>query len=292
MSTPKPFFGVLLVLGAAVLWGTTGTIQAFLPEARDPLLVAGFRIVFGAATLFVLAALAQGAFAGFRQLPWGWVLAAAASIAAYNLLFFKGVLGAGVGVGTVLAIGGAPIWVTLFTIVVLRRRPDRITMFGQGLSITGAALLVLSGGSESSSLSGIILSILAGAAYAAYSTITSKIRDAAPSVTVAAATFGMAAVLVVPVFFIAPLNWALALSPMALLIFLGVVVTGLSYALYTKGLQTVPAASAVTLALAEPLTAWLLATFLVGEANTPAKMAGAALLIAGLYVVSRARPAD
>jgi DME family drug/metabolite transporter len=292
MSTPKPFFGVLLVLGAAVLWGTTGTIQAFLPEARDPLLVAGFRMVFGAATLFVLAALAQGAFAGFRQLPWGWVLAAAASIAAYNLLFFKGVLGAGVGVGTVLAIGGAPIWVTLFTIVVLRRRPDRITMFGQGLSITGAALLVLSGGSESSSLSGIILSILAGAAYAAYSTITSKISDAAPSVTVAAATFGMAAVLVVPVFFIAPLNWALALSPMALLIFLGVVVTGLSYALYTKGLQTVPAASAVTLALAEPLTAWLLATFLVGEANTPAKMAGAALLIAGLYVVSRARPAD
>ncbi len=292
MSTPKSFFGVLLVLGAAVLWGTTGTIQAFLPEARDPLLVAGFRMVFGAATLFVLAALAQGAFAGFRQLPWGWVLAAAASIAAYNLLFFKGVLGAGVGVGTVLAIGGAPIWVTLFTIVVLRRRPDRITMFGQGLSITGAALLVLSGGSESSSLSGIILSILAGAAYAAYSTITSKIRDAAPSVTVAAATFGMAAVLVVPVFFIAPLNWALALSPMALLIFLGVVVTGLSYALYTKGLQTVPAASAVTLALAEPLTAWLLATFLVGEANTPAKMAGAALLIAGLYVVSRARPAD
>ncbi len=292
MSTPKPFFGVLLVLGAAVLWGTTGTIQAFLPEARDPLLVAGFRMVFGAATLFVLAALAQGAFAGFRQLPWGWVLAAAASIAAYNLLFFKGVLGAGVGVGTVLAIGGAPIWVTLFTIVVLRRRPDRITMFGQGLSITGAALLMLSGGSESSSLSGIILSILAGAAYAAYSTITSKIRDAAPSVTVAAATFGMAAVLVVPVFFIAPLNWALALSPMALLIFLGVVVTGLSYALYTKGLQTVPAASAVTLALAEPLTAWLLATFLVGEANTPAKMAGAALLIAGLYVVSRARPAD
>lgn len=292
MSTPKPFFGVLLVLGAAVLWGTTGTIQAFLPEARDPLLVAGFRMVFGAATLFVLAALAQGAFAGFRQLPWGWVLAAAASIAAYNLLFFKGVLGAGVGVGTVLAIGGAPIWVTLFTIVVLRRRPDRITMFGQGLSITGAALLVLSGGSESSSLSGIILSILAGAAYAAYSTITSKISDAAPSVTVAAATFGMAAVLVVPVFFIAPLDWALALSPMALLIFLGVVVTGLSYALYTKGLQTVPAASAVTLALAEPLTAWLLATFLVGEANTPAKMAGAALLIAGLYVVSRARPAD
>ena len=292
MSTPKPFFGVLLVLGAAVLWGTTGTIQAFLPEARDPLLVAGFRMVFGAATLFVLAALAQGAFAGFRQLPWGWVLAAAASIAAYNLLFFKGVLGAGVGVGTVLAIGGAPIWVTLSTIVVLRRRPDRITMFGQGLSITGAALLVLSGGSESSSLSGIILSILAGAAYAAYSTITSKIRDAAPSVTVAAATFGMAAVLVVPVFFIAPLNWALALSPMALLIFLGVVVTGLSYALYTKGLQTVPAASAVTLALAEPLTAWLLATFLVGEANTPAKMAGAALLIAGLYVVSQARPAD
>lgn len=291
MNAPPRLLGVMLVLGAAVLWGTTGTIQAFLPDARDPLLVAGFRMVFGAATLFVLAAFAQGAFAGFKRLPWGWVLAAAASIAAYNLLFFKGVLGAGVGVGTVLAIGGAPIWVTLYTVVVLRRRPDRITMMGQALSITGAALLVLSGGSENSSLSGIILSILAGAAYASYSTITSKISDAAPSVTIAAATFGVAAVLVTPVFFIAPLDWALAPSPLALLIFLGVVATGLSYALYTKGLQTVPAASAVTLALAEPLTAWLLATFLVGEANTPAKMAGAALLIAGFFVVSRTKPA-
>lgn len=291
MSASNRLLGVLLVLGAAVLWGTTGTIQAFLPDARDPLVVAAFRLVFGAVTLLMLAALAQGAFAGFRRLPWGWVLAAAVSIAAYNLLFFKGVLGAGVGVGTVLAIGGAPIWVTLFTVIILRRRPDRITMFGQGLSITGAALLVLSGGSETSSLTGIILSILAGAAYAAYSTITSKISDSAPSVTVAAATFCIAAVLVAPVFFVAPIGWALAPSPLALLIFLGVVVTGLSYALYTKGLQTVPAASAVTLALAEPLTAWLLATFLVGEANTPAKMAGAALLIAGLYAVSRARPA-
>ncbi len=292
MSAPNRLLGVLLVLGAAVLWGTTGTIQAFLPEARDPLLVAGFRMVLGAATLFALAAFAQGALAGFKRLPWGWVLAAAISIAAYNLLFFKGVLGAGVGVGTVLAIGGAPIWVTLFNVAILRRIPDRVTMIGQALSITGAALLVLSGGSESSSLTGIILSILAGAAYAAYSTITSKIRNAAPSVTIAAATFGVAAVLVSPVFFIAPPSWALAPAPIALLVFLGVVVTGLSYALYTKGLQTVPAASAVTLALAEPLTAWLLATFLVGEANTPAKMAGAALLIAGLYVVSRARPAD
>jgi DME family drug/metabolite transporter len=109
MSTPPRLLGVLLVLGAAILWGTTGTIQAFLPEARDPLLVAGFRMAFGAATLFAMAALAQGALAGFRGLPWRWVIAAGAAIAAYNLLFFKGVLGAGVGVGTVLAIGGAPI---------------------------------------------------------------------------------------------------------------------------------------------------------------------------------------
>ena len=291
MRAQHSLIGVALVLGAAILWGTTGTIQAFLPDGRDPMVVAAFRLAFGAITLILLAIAAREARAAFSALPWGWVVAAAASIAAYNLLFFAGVLGAGVGVGTVLAIGGAPIWVTLFTVLILRRRPDRITMLGQALSITGAALLVLSGGSESSSLTGIILTILAGAAYASYSTITSKISAAAPAATIAAATFGLAAVMVAPVFLFAPIGWAIAPGAMALLIFLGVVVTGLSYALYTKGLQTVPAASAVTLALAEPLTAWLLATFLVGEANTPAKMVGAGLLIAGLYTVSRARPA-
>jgi DME family drug/metabolite transporter len=42
----------------------------------------------------------------------------------------------------------------------------------------------------------------------------------------------------------------------------------------------------VTLALAEPLTAWLLATFLVGEQNSAAKIVGAALLLLGLVIVS------
>jgi len=48
----------------------------------------------------------------------------------------------------------------------------------------------------------------------------------------------------------------------------------------------VPASTAVTLALAEPLTAWVLALVVVGESATPLKLAGAALLLAGLYVVT------
>ena len=58
-------------------------------------------------------------------------------------------------------------------------------------------------------------------------------------------------------------------------------------------LGRIAASTAVTLALIEPVTAWLLATFVVGEAVTAAKLAGAVLILAGLAIVSLvpARPA-
>lgn len=65
----------------------------------------------------------------------------------------------------------------------------------------------------------------------------------------------------------------------------------LSYALYTSGLARLAASTAVTLSPIEPLTTWLLATF-VGEAVTQGKAAGAVLL-GGLAIMtaSQGRPA-
>ena len=71
--------------------------------------------------------------------------------------------------------------------------------------------------------------------------------------------------------------------------FLGLVATALAYVLYTWGLIHVAASTAVTLALAEPLTAWVLATGIVGEPLTPLKMLGAAMVLLGLAAVAATR---
>ena len=273
------------ILAAAMLWGTTGTVQALLPAAREPLVVAALRLATGALALVVLAALTRGGWRSFRTLRRARVVAAGLAIGVYNLLFFAAVEEAGVGLATALAIGSAPVWVTAWE-VLRGRPPGPARLAAQALCIAGAAILVLSGHQGGAGAFGIVAALVAGSCYAGYSLLTSAMSRDAPAPTLAAATFGVAALVTAPVLAIAPVTWVLADAAWAWLVFLGVAATGLSYALYTWGLGHVAASTAVTLALAEPLTAWLLATLVVGEPATPARLAGAALLFAGLAAVA------
>ena len=43
--------GVWFVLGAALLWGTTGTAQAFAPAGFDPLVIGSLRLTVGGVVL-------------------------------------------------------------------------------------------------------------------------------------------------------------------------------------------------------------------------------------------------
>ncbi len=75
----------LLVLGAAVLFGTTGTAQALGPDA-SPLAVGSARIAVGAALLaLAAAALARRAPAASGSRPWsrGFVALAAIGVASW-----------------------------------------------------------------------------------------------------------------------------------------------------------------------------------------------------------------
>lgn len=280
--------GVLAVVAAAALWGSTGTVQALLPDARDPLVVGAARLALGAAALMALAALSRGGLAGLARAPRRPVLFAGLAIGLYNLLFFAAVARAGVGLGTAIAIGSAPVWVSLHDTLIRRRPPRGLRLLGQAVSIAGAALLVLSGGGAAGSALGMGLAALSGASYAAYSVATSRAASGeAPPVSVAAATFAAAALVAAPVYALRPVGWAFAPDAWPLLLGLGVFSTGVAYAFYTWGLRHVAAATAVTLALVEPLTAWLLATLVVGEPVTLLKAAGALMLLAGLALTAR-----
>ncbi len=278
--------GVAAVIAAAILWGTAGTVQALLPEGKQPLIVAAMRLTFGAASLVLLAMLCRETRRAFMALPLQGVVCAGLAIGLYNILFFLAVLETGVGVGTAIAIGSAPFWVTTYEIVVKRQIPDTSRAFGQVISILGACLLVVADREETGSAFGVLLAALGGAAYATYSLITSQVSLHAPSTTLAAATFCVGAAAVLPVFFVVPFDWLATPQVWPALIFMGICSTGLSYALYTWGLTRVAASTAVTLALIEPLTAWYLATMVVGESLSITKVVGALLLIIGLAIVT------
>ena len=276
--------GFWFVLAAAVCWGTTGTAQAFAPAGATPLAVGAMRLLIGGSALLLFAL-------GRRQLHWrGWPPTATATaigtIAGYQLFFFAGVARTGVAVGTVVAIGSAPVLAGLMGLLLLGERPTRRWVLATLLAVAGCTLLIATGGDLQIDLPGIVLAIGAGAAYALY-TIASKdlLRVQPPDAVTAVAFFG-GALLLAPLLFFVDLTWLAQPQGLLVALHLGLVTAALAYMLYIRGLMTLPTATAVTLALAEPLTAAALGVLVLGERLTVPALIGMALIFAGLIVLT------
>lgn len=272
-----------MALGAAVLWGTTGTARALGPVDAAPLSVGAVRIAIGGAILVAIA-LSRGSLGG--RWPLGPTLAAAASVAAYQLAFFEGVARAGVAAGTIVAIGSAPVFAGALALGVLGERPSLRWTVATLLAVAGLVLLSLpQAGPEIEPLA-LALPLAAGAAYALYATATKLLLPGRDGVAVAAAAFGGGALLLVPVLALFDLAWTLRPAGALAALELGVVATALAYILFTRALARLPVSWAATLSLAEPLTASVLGVALLGEVLGGPQLAGAALVGAGLLTLA------
>jgi len=288
-QAPSYRSGLMLIAGAAVLWGTTGTAQSFAPAGASPLSVGAVRLAVGGLALFCFA-LCRGLAGQFAQLPRGATLLSAACVAGYQLFFFAAVKQTGVAVGTVVAIGSAPVFAGLLSAAILGQRPHRGWFGATFLAISGCAVLAWARGNEArADIWGILLALGAGASYALYTVASVRMLARASSVASAAATFFLGAVLLSPLLFSQDLSWVVQGHGPWVALELGLGATALSYLLYTRGLTVVPVATAVTLALGEPLAATLLAVTVVGETLSSLAWTGLALVFAGLAWIARSR---
>ncbi|HYK98553.1 MAG TPA: EamA family transporter [Candidatus Acidoferrales bacterium] len=276
---------VVMVLLAAVMWGTTGTARALAPADAAPVSVGAVRIAIGGALLVVIA-LARGTLL-VRWPPVPAVLAAGA-VAAYQLSFFEGVARAGVAPGTIVAIGSAPIFAGVFALVALGERPDARWAVATALAVIGVALLAFTGVAAFAPLA-LLLPLCAGASYAIYATATKALLPGHDSIAVAALAFGGGAVLLSPLLLITDLGWLAQPNGIAAALELGIVATAVAYVLFTTALARIPVRWGATLSLGEPLTASFLGVVVLGERLAPAQLVGAALVGLGLAVLATTR---
>lgn len=277
----------LAVVGAAVLFGTTGTAQELGPAGTTPLGVGTLRIVIGSIALWVFA----------RSWPTRSILASHRSaivlggigVAIYQPAFFAGTARSGVALGTIVAIGSAPVFAGLIEWGRDRRAPGRWWMAATSVTIIGGALLVFSGEAGARyDIIGLAGSLLAGLGYATYATVAKSMIDGGVGSTVALAwPFTIGAVILAGVLIIVPqpLEWVTTRSGVIMLVHLGVFTVGLAYVLYGWGLRAMPTSTAVTLTLAEPLTAALAGIIILGERLGVIGIVGAVLVVTGLVMV-------
>jgi DME family drug/metabolite transporter len=280
----KHSLSIIFILIAAMMWGTTGTAQVFAPAEAHPIIIGASRLAVGGLSLFIFL-MAQGKFQlrGWPVLP---TFIAALSMAAYQPFFFSAVSITGVAVGTVVAIGSAPIIAGLLDWVIQRKPPGPTWGIATILAIAGCLLLTLPGEEVTVSPVGFLLAIGAGLSFAVYTAASKELLQQQPSEAVVAVVFSLSGLFLVPLFFLYDLSWLTEFRGIFVVLHLGIVATAIAYLLFTRGLTGVASSTAVTLALAEPLTAALLGVFLVGEALSFIAWGGVLLLLLGLAVLT------
>ncbi len=281
LTSAKTPSGHWFVIGAAVLWGTTGTAQAFAPAGFDPLVIGTLRLLIGGLALLVLA-LWRRELRNLSNLKFLPLLLAAVFTAGYQLCFFAGVAKTGVAIGTVVGIGSGPISGGLLGRIFRGEKLGRRWMIATLLAIAGCALLSLAGGDVSVDPLGILLAIGAGVFYAAFTLVLKGLLQNNSSIAVTAVVFCFGALLLSPILLQVDINWLLQPRSMAVALHLGVAATALAYLLFAQGLKTVQVSTAVTLSLAEPMTAATLGIIVLGEQLNAQAFIGISLIFLGL----------
>ncbi len=275
--------GVWLILAAAVLWGTTGTSQALAPEGSSPAAIGALRLLLGGSALAVSAYLRGG----LRRHSWPVVqtLAAGAFIALYQISFFGAVAKTGVAVGTIVAIGSSPVFAGILEYLFRRKKPGRRWYLSTFVAVSGCLLLLLQSGDVRVDSLGILLALTAGFSYASYALGIKMLLLGRSAEDVTAVVFCLGALFLLPVLFKADLQWLGQVNGWLMMLHLGLIATALSYWLFASGLATVPASTAVTLSLAEPMTAAVLGVLVVGERLNVTAGCGLVLILSALLLL-------
>lgn len=279
--TILPYIFVLL---GAILWGTTGTAQTFLPDSAHPFIISAGRSATGGLFLLILMVLLKKI--KFRSWPWKQTLYAAICISLFQLLFFSSVRLTGVAVASVVAIGSAPVFSGLIEWIFLKMRPTKVWGFSTGLAIIGCMLLFVTKGEVSINPFGVLYSLIAGIIFALYTMTSKSMLQKEEAMSVVAMTFSLSAILLTPSYFLFDVSWLNDAGNIGIIFYLGIATTSIAYVLYGWGLRKIPASSALTLSLAEPTTAALLGVVVVGEILSTTSWMGIGLLLGSIAILT------
>ena len=296
---------VFAVLLASLCFGTTGTAQALGPDASAAS-VGAARILIGGGALGIVAlalhlagrrrgatgtsaASTPGATPRHPPPSWLVVIIGAAGVLAYQPAFFAGTAANGVAVGTVVALGSAPVITGALDWAMRRRYPGHRWLVATAIATAGVAILAAAtdSGTAAADPLGLLASLGAGVSYAVYTLAGKALLDRGWTPTGSmGALFGTAAVVSLPLLLATDAAWLATGPGLAMALWLGLVATTLAYVLFGIGLRGLAPATVSTLTLAEPLTAGILGVAILGETLSAGGILGLTVLATGIVVLA------
>lgn len=287
------------VLITAVLWGTTG-LGASFAAPLGAVTIGAAAMGVGGVVLALFNARKLGAI--FRAPgALALVVAGAAAICVFTLCFYASMGLAGIALGTIVTICSSPIFAGILELFVDRQRLGARWYVAAILAIGGGVLLVTGRGEGGGWMGsdpallplGVLVGLLAGAAYAVYAWLLGRIikptRERQQGLDRSAAVAAILSLSAGPLLIFMVASGGAELLDAAVwptLLYLGIIPMALGHALFGWSLASLSASTVTLYTLLEPAVATVLAVVVVGERLTLGGWAGLCLVLLGLVILS------
>jgi DME family drug/metabolite transporter len=293
--------GLLLILCAALLWGTVGvTTRALYTLSETNALSIGFFRLAIATPALVLACWCALGRRAFRIAPrdLALMIGIGAAMAFYQVCYFAAIARVGVAVAVLITLCTAPVLIAMLGAVFLRERLTPTTLLALICALAGTAMLVRVAphevGRRGETFLGVLLALASSLGYAIIALCSRTLAGRYHPLQPITVGFAAGALLLLP--FTLWVGLAVAYSPLGwlLLLHMGLLPTALAYVLFLGGIRHTSATVASIVTLIEPLTSTGLAWLLFGERLGPLGLLGAALLLGAIGLLYRGavRPAQ
>lgn len=286
-ATPNHLASARLALTVAVVCVSSGAIFARLADC-PALAIAAWRMTFATALVSLVLVRWWGELRALKRRDFALGGAAGLCLAAHFATWISSLEHTTVASSVVL-VNTAPLWVALLSPWITRERVAPRAWCGIGISFAGSAIIA---GSDirlgGAALTGDLLALAGALASAVYLLLGRQLRArlSLPSycvITYASATgalwlIALAAGTTMSGF--GAKTWG-AIAGMAVVAQIG------GHTLYNWSLKHLPTSAVAVALLGEPIGSSLLAWRLFGEVPAPASLAGAVLVLCGIYLAAR-----
>ena len=281
----------LYVILAGIFWGTAGVFGQILPPyGFTPFQITAIRGTVSCLCILVYALIKDRQL--FRVKPADLLLYLGIGISLFgtSACYYVAMQLTSISTAVVLMYM-SPVYVMAFSVLFFGEKLSGIKLISVVCVLIGGALVSGITNGMAFDAFGIFMAVLSGVAYGAYNILTkvSMRRNNSP-ITTTAYSFMFMSVIALSVCEPIKIVENTAKEPMTLvpmLLALGVVTFVLPYFLFTLGMRDLPAGTASSLSVVEPMTATLFSIFIFGEKLTAFSALGIVLILASVVVLSR-----
>jgi len=275
-----------MLLALAAVWGASFLFIAIAVPALGAVGLADARVLVAAAVLVAVAAL-RGGLPRFRERPRDWLVLGLFNVAIPFALISAAQLTIPASLAAIVN-ATTPLWAVLVGALALGDRVEAGTGAGLAAGVVGVALVVgmapVEGGLDT--ILAVTASLLAGLCYAIGSHFAkARFAGEAPA-TMAIGQLATAGALLLPLLVVLPPREAPTGGEIAAVLGLAVPCTAIAYLLYFRLIDEVGVNPTLTVTYLVPVFGVLWATLFRDERITAGMVAGAALVLAGVALVS------